>query len=490
MGSIAIDALMTESHTPDVKIHPSKAAAQSQAQTNGTKTPYKIKEAPIGSHRPTRIICMGAGYSGLMMGIVYTQQMRDNNTEFVIYERNNDLGGTWLENRYAHPNHTGILLYYQDRLTHIRCRYPGCSCDIPAHNYAYSFAPNPGWPNYYATSEQIHAYMKDTAHKYDVEKYTKYNHSIVDARWNDQAGKWNLKVRDAAGKTFDDQCDVFVNAAGVLNKWKWPSIDGLQDFEGKLLHSASWDQSYDFTDKRVGVIGIGSSGIQIVPKLAKVAKSLTSFIRSQTWISPSPGVNEPTANDPEMDKDYNFSPDVLQKFEEDPEYLLDHRRAIINRRIDNFKRAMKDSDVQVKAQALFTKSMSDRLGDSERGKKLREMLVPKFPVGCRRQTPGPGFLEVLLQDNVQTRWDDILKITKKGILTKSGDELEFDAIVCATGFDTSFQPSFPIVGKNGANLAQQWTEDRPKAYFGITVPNFPNYFSKSIWTCTNHRDID
>lgn len=178
-----------------------------------------------------------------------------------------------------------------------------------------------------------------------------------------------------------------------------------------------------------------------------------------------------------MDEDYNFSPSTLERFEKEPEYLLAHRRAIMNRRADNFKRAMKDSDLQTKAQALFAKSMSDRLGESERGKKLLEMLLPKFPVGCRRLTPGPGFLEALLQDNVDTRWDDIARITSRGIVTKSGEELEFDAIVCATGFDTSFQPSFPIVGRGGVDLAQTWTADRPKAYFGITVPHFPNYFS-------------
>ncbi len=213
----------------------------------------------------------------------------------------------------------------------------------------------------------------------------------------------------------------------------------------------------------------------------KVAKSLTSFIRTQTWISPAPGINEPTDNDPDMDENLNFSPSTLQAFEKDPELLLAHRRAVMDRRSDNFKRVMKDSDLQAKAQEMFTKSMKARLGDSEKGQRLLRMLLPKFPVGCRRQTPGPGFLEALLQDNVDTRWDDIARITKRGILTKSsGEELEFDAIVCATGFETSFRPSIPIVGRNGVDLAQKWSLDMPKAYWGITVPDFPNYFCKYL----------
>ncbi|KAK5400865.1 hypothetical protein LTR06_011176 [Exophiala xenobiotica] len=449
MAPALLDGFQPEVQPPEVAS--AKVAVQS---TTLSKDPYVIQEVPLGTRRPLRVVCMGAGYSGLFMAMMFRKQMDDKNGDLVIYERNEDLGGTWLENRY-----------------------PGCQCDIPAHNYAYTFEPNPKWPNYYATSEQIHAYMKTTAAKYDAEKYIKYRHSVVEARWAEEPGKWKLKVRNTSGDVIDDECDVFINAAGVLNNWKWPSIEGLHDFEGKLLHSAHWDAEYDFTDKQVGVIGVGSSGIQIVPKLASVARSLTTFVRSQTWISPAPGINEPTANDPDMDEKLNFSPTTLERFEKEPEYLLAHRRAVMDRRIDNFKRAMKDTDLQRQAQVIFTKSMTSRLGDSQKGKKLRDMLLPKFPVGCRRQTPGPGFLEALLQDNVDTRWDDVSKITKKGILTKSGDELEFDAIVCATGFDTSFQPSIPIVGRRGVDLAHKWRTDIPKAYWGITVPDFPNYFS-------------
>lgn len=119
--------------------------------------------------------------------------------------------------------------------------------------------------------------------------------------------------------------------------------------------------------------------------------------------------------------------------------------------------------------------MTSRLGSSPKGQALAKMLIPSFPVGCRRQTPGAGFLETLVEDHVETRWDDITCITEKGIRTRDGEELEFDAIVCATGFDTSFQPRFPLIGRGGANLAEQW-EECPEAYFGLAVPNFPNYF--------------
>ncbi|KAI9752413.1 MAG: hypothetical protein M4579_005637 [Chaenotheca gracillima] len=412
---------------------------------------YRVLEQPIGTNRPLRIVCLGAGYSGLMMGIMFHEKLDDATTDLVMYERNSEMGGTWLENRY-----------------------PGCQCDIPAHNYAFSFEPNPEWPNYYATSEQIHDYMKKTSAKYKTDQYMKFNHEIKSAVWDETEGKWTLKVQH--GETiFEDKCDVFVNAGGVLNNWKYPNIKGIGDYQGKLLHSACWDPHYDFQGKRVAVIGIGSSGIQILPHLVPAAKHLTSFVRSEAWISPAPGINEPTENDPEVDEAYNFSPHELRQFKEDPNYLLKHRRDLISRRIANFRRSQADSEDQKKAQILFADSMRARLGDSEKGKMIAEMLTPKFPVGCRRQTPGPRFLEALVEPNVDVRWDDIQEFTEQGILTKSGEELQFDAVVCATGFDTSFQPRFPIIGRDGADLRKQWA-DVPEAYFGITVPKFPNYF--------------
>ncbi|RFU33062.1 hypothetical protein B7463_g3286, partial [Scytalidium lignicola] len=413
---------------------------------------YVVSEEPIHSRKPIRIVCMGSGYSGLMMGIVYTQKLQSQNCEFIIYERNQDLGGTWFENRY-----------------------PGCQCDIPAHNYAYSFEPNPDWPNYYATAPLIHDYMKKTSKKYKVDQYMKFNHEVKLAIWNEKECKWTLTIQNG-DNIFQDKCDVFINAGGVLNAWKWPNLEGLTDFKGQLLHSARWDSSYDFKGKKIAVIGNGSSGIQIVPKLGPITSKLTWFIKSKIWISPAPGINEPTGNDPAIDEKLNFAPEIIQRFKTDPEFLLQYRRSLMNRRIDNFKRTTVTSDAQIRAQELYRKSMEGRLGDSEKGREIARMIIPSFPVGCRRETPGPDLLEALLEPNIDVEWDNISKITQKGILTKSGEELEFDAIVCATGFDTSFRPRFPIIGKDGADLADQW-DAIPEAYLGLAVPNFPNYFA-------------
>lgn len=172
---------------------------------------YKIIEQPIGTRRPIRVACLGAGYSGLMMSIVFSQKMQNKNAELVVYERNEDIGGTWLENR---------CVLVESRGTWARAlmfgRYPGCKCDIPAHNYAYSFAPKADWPNYYATSRQIHQYMHEVVEKYDCQQYVKLEHSIEAARWSEPKSKWELTVRKPNGLTFLDEVDVFINAGGVL----------------------------------------------------------------------------------------------------------------------------------------------------------------------------------------------------------------------------------------------------------------------------------
>jgi cation diffusion facilitator CzcD-associated flavoprotein CzcO len=178
----------------------------------------------------------------------------------------------------------------------------------------------------------------------------------------------------------------------LASNWKWPSIPGINSFQGKLIHSAHWeDKSYSVTNRRIAIVGIGSSGIQIVPELAKIpGVALDIHARSQTWISPAPGINEPTENDPAMDAEYNFTEETLQLFTSDPAFLRDYRAALMDRRSSNFKRAIADSDLQTQAQDLFRKIMKERLGDTPKGRRAASFLLPSFPVGCRRLTPGPG----------------------------------------------------------------------------------------------------
>ncbi|KAK4171059.1 putative Sterigmatocystin biosynthesis monooxygenase [Triangularia setosa] len=451
---------------------------------------YRIKEAPLGSPRPFRVVCIGAGYSGLLLSIIVSQKMQEENLEYQVYEMNGDLGGKWLVNRY-----------------------PGCQCDTPAHIYSYSFCPNPHWSSYYATAPSIHHYLKATAAKYDCERYVKYKHKVTSAVWNEESGQWYLKILDMAkGIVFGDRCNVLVNATGFLQPYvdcssygtpKWPNINGMNRFKGQLVHSALWDESVQVADKNVAMIGIGSSGVQILPEVAKEAKTITLFARSPTWITSPPSRPSPSSNQI-VDEDNNYPASAQLSFETNPDSLLAHRRDLANERNGTFKASGGGRSPRSEAQEACRKSMERRLQieTSEKGRRIAQRLIPNFSVGCRRVTPSKDFLEALLDDKVDCVFMDpplnqaeaglgtsIKTFTELGIMLerpedKGGkEELHFDVVICATGYEASYIPSFNLVGRDGVTLSEKWSGGHkgggsdPESYLGTTVSGFPNYFS-------------
>ncbi|RFU28612.1 hypothetical protein B7463_g7716, partial [Scytalidium lignicola] len=403
---------------------------------------YEVVPVEIHKRQKMRLVCIGAGISGIAAAYKY-QQLQD--VEFVIYEKNNDVGGTWLENRY-----------------------PGCSCDIPAHAYTYSWEGNPNWSQFYAGAEEIHTYFKGCAIKWNCMQYIKLSHRVVEAKWSEETSLWHLKIQnDKDGSVFEDRCNVLLSATGFLNNWKWPDIPGLNKFKGKLLHSASWDQEYDFADKAIAVIGAGSSAIQIVPSLQPLVKKMFNFIRSPTWITPEFGQSLATHG-----RDTKFTAEEIERFNTDKNYFLEYRKKLQNDNSSIFTMHFKGSKLQRGAVENFTKLMRKRLNENE---ELCERLIPKFEVGCRRLTPGNGFLEALVQPNTTVVFSDIESITENGIMVKDGTHYDLDAIVCATGFDCSYRPAFPVIGRDGRQLSDFW-KDEPIHYLSVAVPHFPNYF--------------
>ncbi|KIW25675.1 uncharacterized protein PV07_08836 [Cladophialophora immunda] len=404
---------------------------------------YKFAQEPIHQPQRKRLICIGAGLAGI--GAAYQYQQQLENVDFVIYEKNHDVGGTWLENRY-----------------------PGCACDIPAHGYTYSWEGNPNWSRFYVSAEEIFDYFKGCAVKWNCMQYIKLSHRVIEARWSEPNNQWFLKIENSAdGTIFEDQCDVLLSATGILNKWKWPDIPGLSSFKGKLLHSARWDQEYNFEGKTVAVVGAGSSAIQIVPSLQPVVKKLVNFIRSPTWITPE--FSQSLAKD---GRDTRFTPEEIERFNKDKSHFLQYRKLVQNTGSSSFSLYYKGSDLQEQSMTKFANLMRERLDYNE---ELCEKLIPKFAVGCRRFTPGNGYLESLIKPNVQVVLTGIEEITTNGIRAADRTEHAVDAIVCATGFDCSHRPAFPVVGRNGLDLAEYWKE-QPRHYMSVAAPGFPNYF--------------
>ena len=305
----------------------------------------------------------------------------------------------------------------------------------------------------------------------------------MSAVWDEAKGIYDVKV-NVDGQEIEDWCHVLVNGTGFLNDWKWPKIPGLHDFQGTLLHSANWDTSVDYSDKSVAVIGTGSSAIQIVPQVQKKAKHLTTFMRSVTWISPVVGDAEieelkakhaPTTAKDKQDesqlvKQYWYTEEEKQRFRDDPEYLLLYRKTLESTVNSLFDLFVSGSDVSKASHDMMKAEMIRRIGPGH--EELKEKLIPKWSPGCRRLTPGDGYLEALVKPNVTTVHEEIEKIVPEGLVDASGKLHKVDIIACATGFNIAFAPPFEVIGRNGTSMKKEF-DPEPNVYLAMAVPKFP-----------------
>ncbi|KAF2008609.1 putative dimethylaniline monooxygenase [Aaosphaeria arxii CBS 175.79] len=446
MGSISVDILPDA--VPVAQFNKPKVLSEVKEihqEANGLKTPYKIVETPSRIGRKLKIIVVGAGASAI--NFAHEVQESTLDLDLVCYEKNPSVGGTWYENRY-----------------------PGCGCDIPSVNYQLSWAPSPDWPSFYSSAGDILAYFKGVVEKYNLMQYIKLNHQVVGATWNEQEQRWHVKIQrgDDLNDVIEDSADVFINASGVLNKWKWPAIKGRETFQGPMLHSANWDDSIELKGKRVGVIGSGSSAVQIVPNIQPIVGDMKCFIRSPGWVTA--GFGQRFAGKGGANFKYNEEQKAILK--NDPRKYLAYRKKIESELNSRFRFILNGSKEQQEAKEYADKEMRKKLASKP---DIADVIVPKnFAVGCRRPTPGNGYLEALCEDNVSVVSQSIEQITPKGIKTKDGVEHEFDVIICATGFDVSWRPRYPTIGRGGKSLSEEWKEI-PNTYLSITVPHFPNY---------------
>lgn len=425
-------------HGPDGTIQPAKASASE----------YKIKEAFLGEKRPLRVVFMGMGAAGIDFS--YHLARTTQNVDLTIYEKNPELGGTWYENRY-----------------------PGCACDIPSPAYQYTWALNPNWSKYYSGSGEIFQYFKDVATKHNLQRFTQFNSKIIRAEWLDDTGKWKITIQRGSDPSDIqiDYADVFLNGGGFLNTWKWPDIEGLHTFHGPKLHSANWDDQVDLKDKRVLVVGAGSSGVQIVPTILPQVQSLHVVARSPTWITAG---FAPRYAGPEG-RNFEYSEGTKNAFREDPDLYRNYVKGIESELTQRFKFVVNDTPEAAEAREFSIAEMARKLtGKPE----LIDTLMPKnFGVGCRRPTPGNGFLEALCEEKTTVWTQNIQKITPTGYVAHDGSTHDVDIIICATGFDTSFCPQFPVIC-NGRNLQDDF-KGETVGYLGLNQPEVPNYFSFS-----------
>jgi cation diffusion facilitator CzcD-associated flavoprotein CzcO len=335
-----------------------------------------------------------------------------------------------------------------------------CACDVPSHNYTWSFEPKLDWSAVYPPAKEIFDYFEGFAQKYGLHQYVKTQHQVVGATWNHDKGGYDVKIQDnTTGTLITDHCDILVNAGGILNNWRWPAIPGLDKYKGVLLHTANWDDSVSLEGKHVGLIGNGSSGIQVLPAIRDKCAKVTTFIREPTWVSPVQGLEQ-----------HRYSEQEKDEFATKPNALLDYRKVVETGLNGQFGIFLKNNKINQETHKHMLDQMKQKLNDPY----LETKLIPDWSVGCRRLTPGVNYLESLTKPNVKVVYGEINEITERGCLCDDGNEYPVDILICATGFDTTFKPRFPVVAPSGDDLQDKWAKD-PESYFGVAAAGFPNY---------------
>ncbi|KAJ5109720.1 flavin-binding monooxygenase [Penicillium argentinense] len=399
---------------------------------------------PALTARPLRVVCIGAGFSGLTLAYKLQHEYRLPYVDFNIYEKDNVVGGVWNTNVY-----------------------PGVGCDLPAHTYVFPFAPNPSWSKFYVGGGEIKQYILDTVSKYDLDKNVIFGTELLRSTWDEEKGKWLLQLqRD--GKEITDEADILFNGSGLLHRWKMPDIPGVETFGGKIMHTANWDSGYDWAGKKIAVIGNGSSGLQVVPGLQKTAGRIVNYVRRPTWVSCNicPDVTKDGKG-----SNFDFTPEEIEKFKHNPEAFLEYRMKVEHSLNDVYRLMLSNSPGNKMLFEAVSGLMAERLNHNQ---DLLSKLVPKYAIGCRRISPGDGYLEAMQEPNAEWCFDPIERMSEKGIVTAEGEK-EFDLIVCATGFNTSFIPGWELIGKGGRRLDEEWKRT-PKAYFSMCAAGMPNFF--------------
>src|SRR4051794_30816700 len=373
------------------------------------------------------IAIVGTGFSGLGAAIRLKQQGID---DFVIFERGDDVGGTWHFNTY-----------------------PGCACDVPSHLYSFSFAPNPDWSQTYSKQPEIGAYLRRTADRFDVRRHVRFGHEVRAVAWNEDTERWDVETSEGAFRA-----RILIAAAGPLAEPKIPDIPGIEEFEGETWHSARWNHDYDLKGKRVASIGTGASAIQYVPAIQPDVEQLHVFQRTPPWIFPH-STRPITGFERRM---YRRFP-VLQKLLRGGIYAT-RELAVLG--------FVKQPRIMKFVERVAKRHMRSQISDPE----LIAKVTPDYTIGCKRILPSNKWYPALAKPNVDLVEGGVERVTRKGVVGADGVEREVDAIIFGTGFQVTDMPMGNFVrGRAGKTLFESW-DGTMTALYGCTIPGFPNFF--------------
>lgn len=399
-------------------------------------------DTALGFH----VVIVGAGVSGLCAAI----QLDEAGISFEIIEKNDDVGGTWLENRY-----------------------PGCAVDTPNHFYQYAFEPNDAWPNYYSRRDDNLDYLRHCADKYGIRERVKFGCEVVAADYDDPNRLWHVRYREPSGELRECRANALVCAVGQLNRPKTPDFPGLAGFGGRVVHTAEWPADLDIRGRHVALIGAGASAVQVGCAIAPEVQRLSIFQRSGSWIVRAPNIHRQVseemkwalANVPFFAPWYRFqlfwgfADGLFPALRIDPAW--DGGNRSISARNDRLRQAM----------VRYIQSELEGRED------LLDKAIPDYPPFGKRVLADPGWFRMLRRDNVQLITSPIASVEADGIRCEDGSRSPADVIVMATGFMAG-RMLWPmdIRGLGGRSIREAWGDDNPRAYLGMTAPDFPNLF--------------
>jgi len=375
-----------------------------------------------------RVAICGSGFAGLAMAI----QLREAGIDdFVVLERAGTIGGTWRDNHY-----------------------PGCACDVPAHLYSYSFAPNPDWSSAFAPQPEIRAYIERCAARYGIDRFVRFGAEITGAELDESTATWTVRAAD--GRTWI--ADVVVAATGGLSRPAIPSLPGLDRFAGPTWHSAAWNHDVRLAGRTVAVVGTGASAIQFVPRIAPQVARLHLFQRTPPWVLPRP--------------DHDFTAVEKALFRVPGVRWLHRQRLYWRHELRAIPFTLEPRILRV-AQRLAIRHLRQQVPDPA----LRAKVTPGYVMGCKRILMSNEYYPALNRPNVEVVTDGIREVTRTGIVTRDGVERPVDAIVFGTGFAVhDYLGPIRVVGRDGVELGAQWRHNA-EAYLGTTVAGFPNLFT-------------
>ncbi|MEX1218627.1 MAG: NAD(P)/FAD-dependent oxidoreductase [Acidimicrobiales bacterium] len=400
-------------------------------------------QAPSDFH----VAIIGGGLNGIATGV----QLEQLGINFTLYERREELGGTWCINRY-----------------------PDIRVDTLSASYEFSFEKEYQWTEYFARGPEVRGYITHIANKFGVMDHVKFEHDLIEARFNDETKLWHVTFRLADGSTISRNVNAIVSAAGLFANPNLPDFPGVENFGGIVIHPSKWPEGIDLSDKRVAVIGNGSTGVQLLGRVAEMSKHVEMFQRTPQWISPRDKYGAHV--EPESRWLINSMPgywnwcritSIMHLFDFDKDFLI---------RDVEFEK----TGGRITAKSEFVRNMLLNYINTETGGRqdLIEKLLPDHAPMVRRPIVDNGWYRALTRDNVDLVTEDIVRFTDTGIETADGEHHELDVVISATGFDiVKYLWPAEYFGRNGINLHEKWEEESPMAYAGMMVPGFPNLFT-------------